>query len=131
MANAIKVGGNTGDAAREVAKLMHPHFLKEEEYALPPLGLLPELSAGKVSEEMLKVLKLTDKLESELPQMLIEHKATVKALQRLVDAATAERRLEQAQFARRLMAHALTEEEVSYPAALLVGRYLKAMLAKS
>ena len=29
------------------------------------------------------------------------------------------------------MAHARTEEEVSYPTALLIGRYLKASLAGS
>lgn len=37
---AMKEPGELGDAAKAVAKLMHPHFLKEEEYALPPLGLL-------------------------------------------------------------------------------------------
>jgi hypothetical protein len=31
-------------------------------------------------------------------------------------------------FAEKLMAHARTEEEVSYPTALLIGRYLKAIL---
>ena len=41
LVRATKAGGSTGEAAKEeVVKLMHPHFLKEEEYALPPLGLL-------------------------------------------------------------------------------------------
>jgi hypothetical protein len=49
--------------------------------------------------------------------------------QRLVEAAKAEDKPEYERFAEKLMAHALTEEEVSYPTALLIGRYLKATLA--
>ena len=37
LAQAKDAGGATGEAAAKVAKALHPHFLKEEEYALPPL----------------------------------------------------------------------------------------------
>ncbi len=117
-------------SAKAVATPMHPHFIKEEEYALPPLGLLTALSKGKIEPAMADVLKLTDKLEIELPHMLAEHKEIVAALKCLVEAATAEDKLEHAHFAHKLMSHALTEEEVSYPTALLIGRYLKATLPK-
>jgi hypothetical protein len=43
---------------------MHPHFVKEEEYALPPLGLLSALSKGELEAGMAEVLKMTDKLEA-------------------------------------------------------------------
>ncbi|HET7680204.1 MAG TPA: hypothetical protein VFK79_08750 [Xanthobacteraceae bacterium] len=36
---------------------------------------------------------------------------------------------EYVRFAENLMAHARTEEDVSYPTALLIGRYLKVALA--
>ena len=128
LARATKSGGHTGEAAQAVAKLMHPHFVKEEEYALPPLGLLGALSEGHTEPGMAEVLKMTDKLEAELPHMLAEHKNIVAALQGLVEAAKAENKPEYGHFAEKLMAHARTEEEVSYPTALLVGRYLKAIL---
>lgn len=128
LARATKAGGRTGEAAKAVAKVMHPHFVKEEEYALPPLGLLSVLAKGKVEAGMAEVLKMTDKLEAELPHMLAEHKEIVTALQRLVEAAKAEDKPEYAHFAEKLMAHARTEEEVSYPTALLIGRYLKSAL---
>ncbi len=128
LARATKASGRTGEAAKAVAKVMHPHFLKEEEYALPLLGLLSTLADGKLEPGMAEVLKMTDKLEAELPQMLVEHKAIVAALQQLVEAAKAEDKPDYARFAEKLMAHARTEEEVSYPAALLIGRYLKATL---
>ena len=35
---ATKEPGELGDAATAVTKLKHPHFVKEEEYALPPLA---------------------------------------------------------------------------------------------
>jgi hypothetical protein len=83
-------GGQTGEAARVVAKVLHDHFLKEEEYALPPLGLLPALSEGKIEPEMADVLKMTDKLEAEIPTMLSEHKTIVGALTKRIEAAKAE-----------------------------------------
>lgn len=128
LARATKAGGATGQAAQAVARIMHPHFVKEEEYALPPLGLLGELAEGKLDPGMSAALKMTDKLQAELPQMLAEHKSIVGALKVLIEAAKKEGKPDVVQFAERLIAHARGEEEVSYPAALLVGRYLAAKL---
>jgi hypothetical protein len=122
---ATDSGGRIGAAASAVARLMHPHFISEEELALPPLGLLSELSKGKLGAEVADVLKLTDNLEHELPRMLAEHKEIVATLQRLVEAANIEGKPDIAAFAAKLMAHARAEEEVSYPAAILIGRYLR------
>ncbi len=90
LVNATKAGGETGDAAKAVAKMLHNHFVKEEEYALPPLGLLVALSEGKFETSMADVLKMTDKLEAELPTMLSEHRDIVAALMKLIEAANAE-----------------------------------------
>ncbi len=129
LVRATKAGGQTGEAANAVAQVLHAHFVKEEEYALPPLGLLTALAGGKVEPEMREVLKMTDKLEAELPQMLAEHKQIVAALEKLIAAAKAERHADVVTFAEKLMLHALTEEQVAYPTALLIGRYIKARLA--
>ncbi|MFN3658910.1 MAG: hemerythrin domain-containing protein [Pseudolabrys sp.] len=128
LVRATKAGGATGEAAKAVAKVLHAHFVKEEEYALPPLGLLPVLAQGKVTPEMRAVLEMTDKLAAELPQMLAEHGVIVGALRKLVEAAKAESKPEVAAFAEELMLHAQAEEQVAYPAALLIGRYVKAAL---
>jgi hypothetical protein len=42
--SAIAKGGDTGGAARRVAEVLHPHFVAEEQFALPPLGLLASLA---------------------------------------------------------------------------------------
>ena len=129
LVKAIKAGGQTAEAAKIVAKALHSHFAKEEEYALPPLGLLTALSEGRFEPRMADVLKMTDKLEAELPTMLSEHKDIVAALEKLVDAAKTENRPDVVHFAEKLMLHAQTEEQVSYPASLLIGRYVKSKLA--
>jgi len=125
LVKAIQAGGGIGKAAQSVAKVLHPHFAKEEEYALPPLGLLRLLAAGKVLPEMKNVFSMTDRLKRELPQMLEEHQAIVAKLQDLVKAAEKEGRMEFAHFAEKLTLHAKTEEEVLYPASILVGNCLK------
>jgi len=125
---AAKEPGELGDAAKAVAKLMHPHFVKEEEYALPPLGLLRDLTQGKVTSDMQEVLALTDKLKAEIGRMLDEHKAIIAALEKLSVAAEKAGRMEYVKFAAALILHAQTEEAVSYPAAILVGEYVREKL---
>jgi hypothetical protein len=122
---ATQLSDKTGEAAKIVAKLMHPHFVKEEEYALPPLGLLPLIVSGKLSEEMKQVIVMTDKLKRELPEMLAEHQHIVAALKVLTQHAMTENHPEVVAFAQQLMLHAQTEEEVSYPTAILIGDYIK------
>ena len=34
---ATRAGGEVGAAAKTLARLMHPHFVKEDQIALPPL----------------------------------------------------------------------------------------------
>ena len=128
LVKATKLPGKTGEAARAVAKVLHPHFVKEEEYALPPIGLLHELAEGKVRPEMASVIAITDRLKADLTHMLEEHRAIVQALGKLTEAARAEKRADVARFAEKLSLHARTEEEVLYPASLLVGEILKLKL---
>jgi hypothetical protein len=122
--------GKVGEVARTIATLLHPHFVKEEEFALPPLGLLVEITEGRVGAEMKDVLPMTDKLRAELPQMLAEHKLVVGALRRLAAAAKQEKKPEAARFAEALRLHALSEEQILYPAALLVGECIRARMGK-
>jgi hypothetical protein len=110
---------------------MHPHFVKEDEFALPPLGLLRRLADGEVTPEMAGVLQLTDRLATDLPTMLAEHEMIVAALGHLIDAAERAQRGDIVAFARNLMLHAQTEEQVMYPAALLVGAFVRQGLGEA
>lgn len=127
--NAVDEGGRVGAAATEVKKLLHPHFLREEEFALPPLGLLGPLSQGSPVEDAPAVVRMTEKLKLELPGMLEEHRQIVAALDKLREVAEGLGKKKHVRFAKQLKLHARNEEEVLYPAAVLVGEYLKANAA--
>lgn len=135
LVQATHLEGATGEAAREVARRLHPHFMKEEAYALPPLGLLAALTdrghdaAIADMADMAEVLPMTRQLEAELGQMLAEHREIVTALAVLRAAAETEQQAEVVAFADALEAHAQIEEQVMYPAAILVGRYVSQALA--
>lgn len=127
---ATRESGSLGQTARNLEGVLAPHFKREEEIATPPLGLLPALATGEPTAEMRAVLPMTTALESELPQMLREHEAIVAALGKFREAAVAADRAEYIGFADTLAAHARQEEEILYPAAILVGRYIGRLAPK-
>ena len=123
---ATKTKGKVGAAARDLVKILDPHFKREEQIALPPLGLLVPLSRGEFNAQMRDVLPLTDSLRAELPRMLDEHKAIHAATERMGQAARAQGNAKIERLAEQLALHAQSEEEVFYPAAVLVGDLVRA-----
>lgn len=123
---ATRAPGRTGEAARALADVLHPHFVREEEIALPPLGLLLPLSRGEAAPDMREAVAMADSLRAELPRMLREHVAIREATHRMGEAARAEGNAEVAALAHDLALHAKSEEEVFYPAAVLVGDLVRA-----
>lgn len=117
--------GKTGAAAKEVEKLLQPHFIKEEEFALPPLGALPILAAGHLPPDADAIVRMAERLKAELPTMLSEHKKVVGALEHLRKAGREENNMDAVQFVEQLSAHALQEEQILYPSAIMVGEYIK------
>jgi hypothetical protein len=91
------------------------------------LGLLEPLVAGKELSDAVasEVLAMTDALQSELPSMLEEHKAIRAAVEKLRLAAHAEHAAKFERLAEQLALHAQTEEEVLYPAAIMVGEIIR------
>jgi hypothetical protein len=130
LARLTKAGGRTGEAAQKVAGALDPHFQKENQYALPVLSLLVPLSEGKFDCGMTVVLPMTDKLQADMPTMLAEHKEISAALSQLRNAASSENNSEGVKFAEELAAHAQTEEQITYPTALLIGLYVKGKTAQ-
>lgn len=121
----VKAGGDTGRAAHLVETLLRPHFIKEEQFALPPLRALPQLASDQLPGDAKELARITDQLSREMPVMLAEHEKIHGALRGLQAAAEKEGKPEGAQFAKALSAHAAMEEQILYPAAVLVGKYLK------
>ena len=124
LARATQEPGVLGEAAREVARLMHPHFVKEEQYALPPLALLADVARGALRSDMSEVVAMTRRLKAEMPAMFAEHRQIGAALDALRREARRAARPDVEDFAVALQRHAETEELVMYPAAVLLGEYL-------
>jgi hypothetical protein len=125
LAGAVNEPGALGAAARKLEEVLAPHFRREEEIATPPLSLLSRLAQGEATSDMRAVLSKTDALEQELPQMLREHEAIRQAAGEFGAAAAKAGRDEYVRFAENLAVHALQEEEILYPAAIVVGRYVR------
>ena len=129
LAEATRAPGRVGAAANELAAVLDPHFERENQIALPPLGLLAPLAAGDTPAGVQEALAMTDSLRKELPRMLEEHKRIRAATEKLRTVAREEKSSVHEQFAERLVAHAQTEEEILYPAAILVGDIIRARMA--
>jgi hemerythrin HHE cation binding domain-containing protein len=127
---ATKAPGRVGSAARELAAVLGPHFKREDEIALPPLGLLAPLAAGEKPDGMKEALAMSDALRKELPRMLEEHEHIRAAAEKLRTIAREDHASAHALFAEQLAAHATAEEEVLYPAAILVGDVIRTRMAK-
>ena len=129
LAKATQVPGPVGAAARELEAVLGPHFTRENEIALPPLGLLAALAAREKPAGMEEALAMSDALRKELPRMLQEHTKIRAATERLRVVAQKEKAPAYEQFAEELGSHARFEEEVLYPAAILVGDVIRARLS--
>lgn len=127
---ATKIGGETADAARAVLKVLSPHMILEEELARPPLKLLPRLARGEFTPDMERILTKTETLKAEMPRMLNEHAMIVAALRQLLQTAVKEGHEGFASLAQKVILHAQQEEEVYYPASILVGEYVKLKLGR-
>jgi hypothetical protein len=123
---ATRAPGRVGEAAAELARVLHPHFERENQIALPPLGLLAALARGARPADEAAALEMTDALKAEMPRMLAEHQEIRVATMRLRNVARAEGAAAVEHLAEELAAHAQMEEDVMYPAAILVGDVIRA-----
>jgi len=122
---ATRMPGKVGKAAKHVARVLHPHFNRENELALPLIGVARELAEEKMSADFPKALELFERFKPEYGKMLQEHLEIVKALDELEKAAKKAKKAPVVDFVRKLKLHARTEEDLTYPAALMVGKLLK------
>jgi hypothetical protein len=116
---------STGSAAAKLYNLMEHHFKEEEDFVLPPLGVLPLLASGKIPEQSKKIILLTERFKSNSAHMIAEHQLIKAFLDELILAAAKENHPEIAGFEKELQKHASAEEEVFFPTAILIGEYLK------
>jgi len=117
------LSGETGRRAEEVAKCLQPHLDRDDECALPLLGLLQDLANEKLTlSEARKGSRVYARLKEEYPRMTSEHRELFKLIDQLKRAGMEEGHLTAVRFAEAMERHAQDEEELLYPAALLAGK---------
>jgi hypothetical protein len=125
LARAVADGEGVGDVARAIERTLIPHLKREEESVLRLLGLLPGLARDESIPNSAGIIATAEQFERELPQLQLEHRTIYEATKRLRDVIRRERKPQYQDFADRLWLHVRLDEEVLYPAAIVVGRYVK------
>jgi iron-sulfur cluster repair protein YtfE (RIC family) len=120
---AMREPGRSGDAARRLMQVLDGHMMREEKFALRPLGLLKALARGETPAELADAAQLVQDFKAEMPQMIEEHRQIAELLRVLAREAETEGKHEYVELAEDLIQHAHLEEDVLYPAAMLVGKY--------
>ena len=127
---AAREHGRLGRTAREVLTLLREHFAKEEQTVLPVLELLPKIAWTGVTDTMASILPVARRLRAELPLLLMQHKDIVTALERMRFQASEAGHAHYERCAMALIRHAREEEDVHYPAAVVVGEFLELKLGE-
>lgn len=121
---------STGKVAIKLLELMQHHFQEEENYVLPPLGVLPTLANGEMPETSQDIIILTEKFRSQFDHTSAEHQLIKAFVDEMVQAARTEGHSEVLEFEKEIGKHAAIEDEVLFPTALLIGEYLKLKTGK-
>lgn len=125
LAEAMRVGGQTMVAAEVVAPLLELHLHMEDKEVLRILGLLEPLQADGINLADAPEFSELDEIETIECALHEEHVVLVMAAEKLLASAHAEGADEVAEFAERLLLRIRLDEEIFYPAALLVRNYLR------
>jgi iron-sulfur cluster repair protein YtfE (RIC family) len=127
LTEASKVQGQVGNAAKLLADDLRAHLNREEEMALPPLGVLANLANGVTvpDDQIAEAKTASSTLSKELPQLLGEHARLLREIEALRTAAKKDNLEKYELLADELTLHIQTEEEILYPAAVLVGEVIK------
>ena len=122
----LSSSGDTANMAKQVQSRLQPHFEKEEQLSIPVLGALQPYVNGTLTEETRnQAIEISQQFKQEYPTMLEEHKQIVAALDNLENTAMQENRQDAISFIADLKSHALNEEQVTYPATIIVGELLE------
>jgi hypothetical protein len=122
----VSSSGDTANMSKQVQIIMQPHFEKEEQLSILVLGALQPYVNGTLTEEARnQAIQISQHFKQEYPTMLEEHKQIVSALDNLENTAMKENRQDVISFIADLKSHAMNEEQVTYPATIIVGELLE------
>lgn len=121
LAGTLEAGGLVGLVAQNTAKALRVHFREEEELLFPLISYIAALPGGAAIPEHEEMQILTGRLEAAMPGLLEDHRTIRESFEDLADAVRGADGGRLADFTEMFSVHAFTEEQIHFPAALLVG----------
>ena len=121
----IKNGGQIAEQTKILEKIMMEHFVKEEKFALPPLGLLVALSEGNWKIDEQTTINMAEVLSANLDELKEDHKNISKLVEKIKILADKENDVDAKRFVNNITVHVELEDQVLYPTVILIGNYLK------
>ena len=73
LASLAKGKGPVAAAAQKAVNVLKDHYAKEEQFVLPPLGLLPRLAKGEVSKDMEPAIAMAERTKAGLAEFQNDH----------------------------------------------------------
>jgi hypothetical protein len=118
----------TGPIAQKALEVFKAHIRREEEYILPPLTLAPAIAEGRVTPDMKWAIAMTDRIKADREAIFAEHTVITERMIELTDAAERTGEKDVIAFAQEAVTDSLNDTEVTEPAAIVIGEYLRAKL---
>lgn len=110
--------------AKNVADTFRAHFRREEKTVLPQLSLLMTIVEGKWNIDTEEALLKNNILLKEFQELKGEHQKILDAAKEMIKVSMEEKNQEAKDIAEEIILHIKIEEEVSYPAILVINKYL-------
>jgi hypothetical protein len=116
--------------AQRAAAFLKEHYAKEEQFVLPPLGLLPRIMKGEVSKDMEPAVAMADRTRSALSDLENDHIKITSLMNELIAVGKKKKIDELVRLATRVAAQSLNDIEVNQPTTILIGDYLRQRLTR-
>lgn len=120
--------GKTGEAVKELMRVLEPHFKKETLIVLPVLGALTTLVQEEKPKDLREIAESQGAILQEYDNMFREHAEIRKLVAEAKNRSLEEKHQEVVELLDGLAHHARVEEQVLYPAALLAGTVAKCLM---
>lgn len=130
LANLAKSKGPVGAAAQKALTVLKGHYAKEEEFVLPPLGLLPRIAKGDISKDMEPAIAMAERTKAALSEFQNDHIQLTSLMNELIEVARKGRSEELMLLATRIANQSLNDIEVAQPTTIFIGEYLRQRLSK-
>jgi hypothetical protein len=130
LAALTKKKGPVAAAAQKAMDVLKGHYAREEQFVLPPLGLLPRLAKGEVSKDMEPAIAMAEKTKAALPDLQKDHVEITSLMNELIEVGKKHRDQELVRLATWIANQSLNDVEVAHPTAIFIGNYLRERLTK-